>query len=68
MKGIYELRWANVESNSIAQAPTAADALEYANERLKDDDEFHCVINDKRTFLKVYEVLKERNSLMFIKY
>lgn len=46
--GIGKLRWVDIESGKIYGSPTASDAIDYAEQRLKDPGEMACVETDVR--------------------
>lgn len=46
--GIGNLRWVDIESGKIYGSPTASDAIDYAEQRLKDPGEMACVETDVR--------------------
>lgn len=55
----FELRWANPKTGEIGLSPTATDALEYADKKLSDPEEFDCCKNDDRSFQNVHKFIKE---------
>ena len=57
---VVALRWVDLKSSKICGSPTASDAIDYAEQRLKDPGEMACVERDwrMRTCVDVLRVLR----------
>ena len=57
---VVALRWVDLKSGKICGSPTASDAIDYAEQRLKDPGEMACVERDwrMRTCVDVLRVLR----------